>query len=721
MLLEDLGRAWQSPSLDLAARPFRDAEQREKHQMHAGKFGIFFGLSLAVAACNAATVDEPSAVPANPDELAFSLDNMDTSVDPADDFYHYAAGGWLDRVERPESMSQLAFMQIVMKRMDAQLKDLVEEAAAQADDAELGAPEQQVGALYKAYMDIDSVNAAGMAPLQPELDRLDAVSSKEELAAYLAHFSKVTNKWPLLKVEVAEGIDDATVNTVLLDPSETTLQFAAIYDMEEGAPPRGLFEDYIAGILQVAGVSDEEARSIAGDTLAIETTLHNGESDPVLMVDFRNWNNPRTIDQLREQMSGFDFDKYLDGLGLEASGKIVVTNKDFPSAVAQVWNDYSLDQLKGFLKFRMIQSFAGVLSTEFQKPNATFNKALGFASVQPERSESAMQFLKLTLPQPLGKIYVDNFFEKETKNKGEDMIRRVQAEFRKRVESNEWLDESTRDEALRKVDAFYYKVGIPDRWIDYSGVEIGDNLVQSLINANTFWVERNMAQQGKPTERWAFSNATHTAPMVVNAAYNPSANGFEVTAAIAQPPAFQVDMDAPVYFCRLGAVIGHEMTHGFDSGGRAFDHKGSMRNWFTDDDTEYFENQASRLVAQGDTYEPLPGEFMKGGLTVKENLADIGGVSLAYDALMTYLEENPEENVKIDGFTPTQRCFIAWAQLWAEKSSEQMIRLQLEDNHAPGPYRTYAPLQHLDAFYDAFEIEEGDPMWLPPEKRVRVW
>ncbi len=207
----------------------------------------------------------------------------------------------------------------------------------------------------------------------------------------------------------------------------------------------------------------------------------------------------------------------------------------------------------------------------------------------------------------------------------------------------------------------------------------------------------------------------------MNAAYNPSANGFEVTAGIAQPPAFQADMDAAIYFCRLGAVIGHEMTHGFDSGGRLFDSSGSLRDWFTEDDTAYFEKEAQKLIEQGDKYEPIPGSFMNGGLTVKENLADIGGISLAHDALMTYLAENPEENVEIDGLDPSQRFFIAWAQMWAEKASEQTVKLQLEDNHAPGPYRTYAPLQHVDAFYEAFDIEEGDPMWLPPEKRVYIW
>ena len=676
--------------------------------------------TLALTACSE-VVQTANAREANPDEFDFSLTNMDTSVDPADDFYRYAAGGWLDRVERPDDMPQLAFMTVVMKRLDKQLLGVVEDAAANADTAQKGTPLQQIGMLYNSYMDVDALNEAGVQPLQPELDRLDAIASKDELAAYLAHFALITGQWPIMEMDVFEGISNAKMSELYISEGEPSLRLGALYEMPDDAPPRQAFVDYMAGIMQAGGVGEDEAQAIAADTLAIETTLYKGKTDPVLMIDYRNWNNPRTIEQVDSQTGGFPMQAFLEPLGLADAEKVTVIHKDYPTAVGEVWDSYSLDQLKGFLKFRLLQRFAGVLSTDFEEPGRTFNAALGFPATQPPRSETVMQLIKQTFPQPLGKLYVDNFFDAETKPKGEDMIRRIQAEFRKRVEANEWLDQSTREEALRKIDGFYYEVGIPDRWVDYSSVEVSGNLVQSVINANRFWVQRSLDKAGKPVDRWVFSDPSHTAPTNVNAAYNPSANGFEVTAAMAQPPAFQGDMDAPVYFCRLGAVIGHEMTHGFDSGGRLFDHTGSLRDWFTDDDTEYFEAQAAKLVEQGDKYEPLPGQFMKGGLTVKENLADIGGISLAHDALQTYLAEHPEEDVEVDGLSPTQRCFIAWAQLWAEQANEPTVKLQLEDNHAPGPYRTYAPLQHLDVFYDAFDIEAGDPMWLPPEKRVDIW
>ncbi|MBY6217351.1 M13 family metallopeptidase [Qipengyuania aquimaris] len=663
----------------------------------------------------------PVATNSNPDELDFALVNMDRSVDPGDDFYRYAAGGWLDRVERPESMGQLSFMTLVTKRMGKQLEGLVSEAATSADSAPEGSPIRQVGTLWNAFMDEQKIETAGLAPLQPELDRLAAVSNNEELAAYLAHFGLITGQWPFMELDVFEGISDATQGELYLSPGNLSLNLQAIYEMPADAPPRKLFEKFAADTLMTAGVREAEAMALGADAVAIETILHNGKTDPVLMVDYRNWNNPRTIAQVQEQIPELPLQALLEPLGLGDARKFTVTHKDYPAAVSQVLSEYSIEQIKAYLSFRLLQTFSGVMASEFSKPAKDFNAALGFPTSTPPRSNTAMGMIRTVLPLPLGQLYVENFFDPETKTKGEDMIRRIQAAFRARVERNEWLDEPTRAEALRKIDGFYYEVGIPDRWVDYSNVEIGDDMVQNVINVNTFWIRRELSGAGEPIDRWAFSDPTHTAPINVNAAYNPSANGFEVTAGIAQPPAFQADMDAPIYFCRLGAVIGHEMTHGFDSGGRLFDSTGSLRDWFTEDDTAYFEKEAQKLVEQGDKYEPIPGSFMKGGLTVKENLADIGGISLAHDALMTYLAENPEENVEIDGLNPSQRCFIAWAQMWAEKASEQTVKLQLEDNHAPGPYRTYAPLQHLDAFYEAFDVEEGDPMWLAPEKRVNIW
>jgi predicted metalloendopeptidase len=474
-------------------------------------------------------------------------------------------------------------------------------------------------------------------------------------------------------------------------------------------------------MLVVADYDEARATKIAETALAIDTVLHGGELDPVLKVDTRNQNNPRSFDELQAATTGFDFGAYFTALGLSRPDGVILMDPDFTKAVSNALDRFTLQQLKDYLALRMIASFSSAMSTDFEGPRLEITRALFGAAPKETREERAVTFLRTNFGQPLGRLYVDKYFTREKQETGLDMIRRIQANFRARIEANKWLSEETRKASLEKVDKLYYRFGYPDEWIDYSAVGVSDDLVRSKMNINRFEIARMASLQNGDARHWDFSDREHTYPTIVNAAYNPTVNGFEVAAAIAQPPAFQADMDAPVYFCRLGAAIAHEMTHGFDTSGRNFDANGTMRSWWKPADTAYFDSEAKKLVAQGDRYEALPGHFMSGGLTVGENLADIGGMKVAHDALMQYLAEHPEENVKIDGLTPSQRCFISWAQLWVEKRSEQSMMNQLEDNHAPGNYRALAPLQQVPAFYEAFNIKEGDPMWVAPEDRINIW
>jgi predicted metalloendopeptidase len=474
-------------------------------------------------------------------------------------------------------------------------------------------------------------------------------------------------------------------------------------------------------MLEVADVPSERARAIAATSLAIDTMLYAGELDPVKKVDMRNINNPRTMTELRAESAGFAVDAYLQSLGLQEPDRVILVDPEAASTLGKVMAAFTVEELKDYLKLRLIQAYRSVLTSKFEEPKKQVNIALLGAYAEKPREETVVEFMEMSLGQPLGRLYVENFFSKPKENAGLDMIRRIQEAFRKRLEANDWMAEETRSAALEKVDALYYRVGYPDRWIDYSKVEIGDDPVQNLTNLHEFEMARMAAKQNAPVEFWAFSEPLHTTPTVVNANYDPLINGFQVTAAIAQPPVFSVDRDPPLYFCRLGAIIGHEMTHGFDTGGRNFDARGNLRNWWTASDEARFEAETQKLVEQGNRFEALPGTFMNGGLTVTENLADIGGITLAHDALMNYLEEHPDENVEVDGLSPSQRCFIAFSQLWAEQRSDESMRLQLEDNHAPGNYRAVVPMQHLDAFYEAFDIQEGDPMWLAPQKRIDIW
>jgi putative endopeptidase len=384
--------------------------------------------------------------------------------------------------------------------------------------------------------------------------------------------------------------------------------------------------------------------------------------------------------------------------------------------------DRPIEDFKDYAAFLLIYKFIGTLSTEFEEPLIGLNEALIGSSYVPPREERALELLKKSLGHPVGKAYVDAFFPEESRTTTLDIIGRFLTAFRERIETRDWLSDETRAAALEKLDAFYYRVGYPDEWIDHSGVEIGSDPVANLININRFSNERQKAKYGGPVVTDQFNSSRSTLPIVVNASYNASINGFEVPAAMVQPPVFDPQMDAAVNFCRLGGVIAHEITHGFDSGGRQFDADGNLRDWWTPEDATAFEAEAQKLIDQANSTEVLPGLTANGPLNVKENMADVGGITMAYEALMKYLDEHPEENVEIDGLTPAQRCFVAWAQLWTSQATDVYIRnLVSGDNHPPNAYRAVAPLRHLDAFYDAFGIEEGDPMWLPPEKRVRAW
>lgn len=664
-----------------------------------------------------------SETPITADELGFSIENMDPTADPADDFFQFAAGGWDERVALPEGAQGYSFLTITEDRLRARLQRAVEYAAENAADAPEGSAQQQVGQLYNAFVDVEARNAAGGEPLAEALAQIQAVESMEEMSRFLGEYSAMTNQWPILTVEVFGDLSDSSMNATYLRPGSPGLLLDPIFEQPAGSPPKQMYADYIAAMLVLGGYDEERAAAAATRSVALETLLHEGKLAPEMRIDLRNLNNRRSRDEITGEFGSFDVAAFMEGIGGVLPDNVIVTDPDVPEAVAAAFEQFTLDDFKDYLTYRLVQRFGAVLSEEFATPAEELNMALlSMETPEVPVERQGIQFVRTALPQPLGRVYVDNFFDAEQREMTVEIIEYLQSAFRERIEDNEWLSESTRAEALAKINSFSYEVGYPDEWIDYSGVEISDDLVASMMSISRFDVQRMVALQGQPVDPEPFSDPGHTVPTIVNAAYSPTRNGFEVTAAIAQAPAFEPDMDAAVRFCRFGAVVGHEMTHGFDSGGKDFDSTGTLRNWWTDEDTAYFDAQAAILVEQASAFEVLPGQFINGALTVKENMADIGGLTLAHQALMSYLEDNPDENVEIDGYTPSQRCFIAYTQLWADKMTDTAAEMQLaQDEHAPNRYRAVAPLYHIPAFYEAFDISEGDGMWIPPEDRIVAW
>ena len=685
---------------------------------------LMAGLIASCALSGAALANEPRPIPPiGPDELAFSVENIDRSVDPGVDFYRYASGRWLERVQRPDRLSSIGVFDFMGERLKAQMVNAIAKAADDAVAAAKGSPVQQVGDLYSSYMDVSRIDSLGMQPLQPELDRIDAIANLADLASYAGRYVTVTGDIFLAAIVPAIDRADAKRMALFLIGGELVLDQKDIYDEPDTAPRVVAYLDFLRQVLTVAGYDQARAERMARMTLDMERAIHAALITPVEEVDPRNSYKPMRLVDLQAQAPELNLTRISGGFGIDVPETVVLTEPRYLPALSQMLRTRPIDDFKDYARVKLITKFMPYLSTRFDAPTRALTEALLGVSVLPPREERAQDLLRTQLGHPVSKVYVDEFFAEETKAKAIDMINRIRAAFMARMQTRAWLSEPTRRAAIEKLERLSFRAGYPDTWVDYSSVDIGpDNVVANVSNLIAFDFQREVDKLGKPVVRDQFNSSRSTLPIIINAGYDSLMNGFEVPAAMLQPAAFESDKDAPVYFCRLGAVLGHEMTHGFDSGGRLFDAGGNLRDWWTPEDAAAFEKEAQKLIDQANGFEVLPGLRANGPLNVKENMADVGGINLAYDALMTYLNEHPDENVDIDGMTPAQRCFVSWAQMWAFKATEQYVRNQVNgDNHAPGNYRAVAALQHVDAFYEAFDIREGDPMWLSPERRVNAW
>lgn len=678
-------------------------------------------VALAISAA-AACAEDARLKPLGPDELAFSVTNMDTSVDPGVDFYRYASGKWQDRAVRPERLQTIGVFDYMGEHLKAQMVGAIQKAAAEAATAPKGSPTQQVGAFYAAYMDVANIDALGITPLQPEMDRIDAIASLDDLAEYLGHYTLVSGDLLLGSILPAPDRVDSTQTVFYALAGANLLRQGDLYDDPDTSPRIAAYKALLHDVLVIAGYDEARATRVAELCLSIERELHKAQVTPVEAVDPRNTYQPMTLAELQAKIPELDLNLILKGLGTQPPEKVILSEPRYFGALSAMLQSRPLDDIKDYARVKLLMKFLPYLTTKFDEPVRNFNQVLTGVGVTPPRDEHALDLLRSAMGQPVSRLYVEAYFSDDTRQKATDMILAIKETFLARMEKADWLTPETKAAALEKLNKLDFKVGYPDQWIDYSGVEIGSDLVANVMNLIAFENGRDLARVGKPVERDAFNNAQATLPIIINAAYNSGTNGFEVPAAILQPAAFEPDMDAPVYFCRLGAVIGHEMTHGFDSGGRLFDANGNMRDWWTPADTTAFEAEAQKLIDQANAFEILPGLHANGPLNVKENMADVGGITFAYQALQTYLAAHPDEDHPIDGLTPAQRCFVSWAQMWSMKATDQFLRNEVNgDNHPPSFYRATAALQHVDAFYEAFDITEGDPMWLPPEKRVHAW
>lgn len=671
------------------------------------------------------TRDVPSATPVLDDfgfPLGFSVTKMDRSADPRAAFLRFAAGRWIAAARIPAETVRISSLELVSVRVQAQLEALTADAARTSATAAKGDALQQVGDLYAAGMDVARLDALGPAPLAPLFARIDAVDGPRALAELLAYLSLVIGE-PVIGAPLV-GSDTQDRSRYAIYTADGTLPMSTDNYLVAGAAPiRDAYVEMVRAKLVLAGLAPDEARAVAGRVLELETRVARRKLTPVDARDPNKRFVKMPVGQLRAILSNVDLDTLFAALHLPVPDQVIVVEGEALRERNALLAEWPMADIKRYLRWEVVRHLSPYLSTAYLAPSMAFSRAMYGKMDAPARERLVTQVVTRHLAHPVSQLYVERHFPPATRSAATTLVNGIRDEFRSRLEANTWLSADTRTRALEKLATLTIAVGYPDAWVDLRAVEIRrDDYLGNILRLNEFESRRDLARYGGPVKEHDFSVPGATTPVDINAAYQAARNRIEIAAAILQPPFFDPKADVAVNACTMGAVIGHEITHGFDAQGRLSDAAGNVRNWWTDADSRHFLAENAKLVAQAEAFEVLPGLPLNGALSAGENLADTGGLSLGHAVLMKYLATHPDANVTVDGLTPSQRCFVAWGQLWADKATEGFLRQVVpNDGHPPGVYRAVAPAQHEPAFFEAFGIRAGDALWLDEARRVRIW
>ncbi|MGD9800134.1 MAG: M13 family metallopeptidase [Parvularculaceae bacterium] len=639
----------------------------------------------------------------------------DPSVRPGDDFARYANGKWLDTFEIPSDLP--GYVSFTKLRLDAEadVKAIIEELA--SNKSANGSLEQKVGDYFKTWMDEGAANAAGAAPLKSHLDAIYAIADQDAMTRALAS----------VHMNGPAGFG------VIPDPADTTKYMAFVGQAGIGLPDRDYYlksdgkfpayrdayKAYIAKLFDLAGI--EGGASKADAILAFETKIAEAHWTQEDSRNIQKIYNPMSAEEIEALAPEFNWAVAFDELGLSSVPTFLVAQPSALDTEAELFAAADMAFLKDWLAFHFISNHAEYLSSDFDNAKWEFyTKTLRGVEEKRERWKRGVNQIDASLGDAVGQIYVQKHFPPASKAAMDGLVKNLTAAFEERLRQNDWMDEETREQALLKLSTFEPRIGYPTKYTDYSSLEISNaSLFDNALALADFAWRDQIANLGKPVdrERWGYP------PQTVNASYNPLLNQITFPAGILQPPFFDPAADAAVNYGAIGAVIGHEIGHGFDDQGREFDEKGRIRNWWSEASNEAFTAKTAKLGAQYDAYEPLPGAHVSGELTMGENIGDLGGLQMAYAAYHRYLDQTSGgEAPVIDGLTGDQRFFLAWAQVWQGKYRDDEVLQRLEtDPHSPPYFRINGPVRNLDAWYEAFGVTAEDDLYLPPEDRVRIW
>ena len=675
---------------------------------------------LVLAACAAgllstATIaaDAPAQLPAG-----FSVAHMDLSVDPKVDFANFAAGGWYKKFQMPADKSRFGAFDTLEQNNWTNLKAILEDVSSKTHPR--GSIEQKVGDFFATALNTEAIDAAGIKPIEGDLAKIAAIQNLDSLAQVVGMLRR-TGGGGLFGNFVFTDQKQSDINALYISQGGMSLPSRDYYFAEGFAKVRDEFKTHVAKMFTLAGYDESASKSAADTVLAVETALAENAKTPVELRDRLANYNRYSLAELEQLMSNFPILAMLREAGVKegASDYAIVGQPKFMEALNQLLAERPIDDWKTYLRYRVLAGAAPALARPFEEEHFRFYSTVlrGTPQMEP-RWQRAARATDSALGEALGQLYVAKHYPPEAKARMDEMIKNIKAVMRDRLATLEWMSQPTREKALAKFDRFVARIGYPDKWRDYSSVNITrDSYFENLRAATRFEVARNYNKLGQPVDKSEWSMT----PPTVNAYFQPTANQIVFPAGILQPPFFDFTMDDAVNYGMIGGVIGHEITHGFDDQGRRYDADGNLTDWWTAEDDAQFRARAQKLIDQYSSYEALPGLKVNGALSLGENVADLGGTSIAFEAFQRSLKGKPTPP-KIDGFTAEQRFFISWAQGWRTAYREDAMRRQvMVGPHAPGNFRAVGPLVNFQPFFDAFGIKEGDPMWKAPEARTKIW
>lgn len=656
--------------------------------------------------------------PAELPENGIAIELMDKSVRPQDDFYNYVNGTWMKTAQIPADKASWGSFNELREKTDLNslkiLDNLLKETYAKGTEG------QKIQDIYATYMDMDKRNADGIAPIKGDLAKIDAIKTMADLQKYLVEATK-TGDNPFYSWGVYADLKNSTDNAVYM--GDVNLGLGRDYyqkDNEENTKTIGQYKDYLTKLYTVLGYKNPEVAAqkvVDFEKTAAQTLIPNEK-----IRDANLQYNPKTLSELKSLVKNVDLVTYLKNAGVNTD-RVIIGELEYYKNLDKFLNAKNLPFIKDFLKVKLLNGSASVLDQKLDDLQFDFyGRTLSGQKEQRAMNKRALSTINGVLGEAFGKLYVDKYFSAEAKAEMVTLIDYLKKSYVQHISNLSWMSDETKTKALDKLSKFTVKVGYPDEWKDYSKLQVlskneGGTLYGNLKNVSFWAYQKELDKVGKKVDKkeWGMT------PQTVNAYYNPVNNEIVFPAAILQAPFFDFKADPAVNFGGIGAVIGHEISHGFDDSGAMFDGDGNLKNWWTDADKKNFEEATKKLAEQYSKYEPVKGTFVNGLFTNGENIADLGGVAIAYDALQMYLKDKGNPGL-ISGYNQDQRFFLSWGTIWRTKSTEKyMINQVKTDPHSPGLYRAFGPLVNVEAFYNAFEVKEGDQHYKKPEERIKIW